>query len=152
MRACHVLLAGAAFLWTGCVNQMGLERDARELLGRCGVSPAKITATQNLRTRTGLIEFSASPEEVRKIVDCLKLVEVKPEERDSDRELSVGLREARSQYSHPLLAENADVLVFKSGRRTEELKLPGGSSFEYLLLYRERAGNRVLMQLSYAYG
>lgn len=151
MRQWLLLMSALGLTLTGCgINRAGLARDVRQLLANCNVKPKALKATMGNRTRTGIVEFSASVQDVTAIVNGLALQE--SETPLHDQALTLWLQDGASQYDHPLLQVPADVKIYRSTRRQGTLRIPGGVSFEYLLLFWDEANSTVLLQLSYAYG
>lgn len=135
----------------GCaVNRMQLERDVRELLAGCGVEPASLRASMGSRTRTGITVFPVTAAEVAAVASGLGLEEIPADAGDGD--VTDWLADGTSQYDHPLLDRPAGVRIYRSDRRPDSLRLAGGSSFEYALLFWDEANGEALLQLSYAYG
>jgi hypothetical protein len=146
-RLCGVLV----LILAGCgINRAALDRDIRTLLNKCNVQPKTVVVTISERSRTGLVECSVTADAVTAIVSGLGLKEVTG--NTDDRELRFWLEDGRPQFGDRLLAPRQGVRVFRSTRRPQTLRLPSGSSFEYMLLFWDKEKGKALIQLSYAYG
>lgn len=135
----------------GCgINRAGLDRDVRALFDQCNVRPKAVEVTMSNRSRTGFVECSVTSNEVAAIVGELGLQEARDDRDDPD--LRRWLEDGTALFDHPLLGPQDGIQVFRSPRRPKALRLPNGSSFEYMLLYWDRMAGTVLIQLSYASG
>jgi hypothetical protein len=137
---------------TGCARTSTLQSDVFELLKRHGVSASEAKVWTGARTRTGLVEMAAGTNDVQRLVKGLKLELFDAAKLEDNWQVLVWRKEARSIHAHPYLQDNAPVKIYRSVVRPLELRLSNGSQFEYLMLYVPKEGDRILVQVSYAYG
>lgn len=151
-RALCVLLVLGGGLCHGCARPSRLETDVLDLLKRNGVTAAATASWNSARTRGGLVEITGASNDVQRIIKSLKLNEASVGKTDTNWRVVLWRKQARAIHNHDHLADSAPVTIYTSGTRPKELLLPNGSQFEYLLLYVPKEGNRLLIQIAYAYG
>ncbi|HTW90946.1 MAG TPA: hypothetical protein VMH22_04490 [bacterium] len=132
------------------MNRAGLARDVRLLLAGCSVKPRTIKVTMGDRTRTGMVEITATSADIAAIVSRFGLQEGGTAEDDSDRHSWLDARVR--QFNHPLLLPQDGVKVFRSNGRSENLRLSNGTAFDYMLLFWDKDKGVAVILLSYAYG
>ena len=151
MRRLQLFRCAFVLILAGCsINRAGLANDIQALLDRCNVKPKTTNVIMANRSRTGIVEISATAEDVIAITNGVGLREADLSAADPD--LSAWLSDGASQFDHPLLHPQEGIKIFRSTRRPKTLTLPNGSSFEYMLLFWDKAKGVALIQLSYAYG
>ena len=151
MRPRQLLVLASVLILTGCgINRAGLARDVRRLLDGCNVKPKIIKVTMGDRTRTGMVEITATPGDIAAIVNRFGLQENGTAVDDPDRPSSLDAR--LLPFAHPLLRPQDGVKVFRSGGRTETLRLPNGTAFDCMLLFWDKGKGVAVILLSYAYG
>ncbi len=146
-----VLLRASVLILTACgLNRAGLTRDVRQLFDQCNIKPPINRVTMGDRTRTGMVEITATPEDIAAIVNRLGLQEIVSATGDPDRPGWLAARVL--QFDHPLLRPQRGVRVFQSSGPPATLRLPNGTAFHSLLLFWDSEKRVAVILLSYAYG
>ena len=161
------MLSGCSFLWN-LTNAGTLKKNIKTLLAHHEVTPAKTSCTMIDATRSGMCQFSASQEDVTKLVDGLHLISVDARLVNGikgltfDKDLTLEL----DRIDHDFLywqaedgcrdvchgSNEKELFIYRSERRSQELRLGDDSAFEYLLLYYNKASKTLCIQVSYSYG
>lgn len=147
-----MLLALSCVAIAVCARSSILEGDVFELLKRYGVSGSKAKVWQGSRIRTGLVEIAAGTNDVQRLVKGLRLELFDAARPEEYWQVLLWRKEARSIHAHLCLEANVPVKIYRSAIRPLELRVGNGRQFEYLMLYVQKEGDRILIQVSYAYG
>lgn len=127
----------------------GLEPAVRDLLARAVASDTPLDCRMIGTSRTGACEAFIQGDTVERLIEQLKLTQVfpdQPEDYEYQRWSDGGTDSCAAKYSGP------DMKIYKSKRRTPELRLEDGAAFEYFLLFYNPGAKAACIQVSFAYG
>jgi hypothetical protein len=152
----RLFLLWPVFLLAGCDGlslpgvDASLEADVRTLLAQHGVQPSRLACRQSGRTRAGTCTVSLSPDQAGRLRATLGL---------EDASDSAGQRLLRflGSASETGCQSSAEVpaarwRVWYAAGRPEQLRVVGGSAFEYLVLFYVLEEGQGCIELAYAYG
>ncbi len=128
-------------MWNAA-NVKALTSDISDLLAIAGAHDPQPDCRMLGTTRTGLCTVTIEPLVLQLLIKGIRLTESPAAPEEWQVEGGCGTLESWGAGSH--------ARIHMSKRRPRELRLRGGASFEYLLLYTVPDG-RACMQVSYAY-
>jgi len=142
-----LLAAGCGSLLT-VVNRSSLEFDVRQILKKAAVEPQQIQCRMVDTSRAGACTFRLSPLESEAIIRSLKLKDIAPSSiGDSYLAHLVAQREGSCITGNP-----GDLVTFAIAGRPKQLRLAGGSAFEYLILTVNKSTEEACLRTAYSYG
>lgn len=142
-----LLLVGCGPLWNA-LNRSGLESDVRDILNRAAVGPQQLDCRMVGTTRDAPCSLRMTPSEAASVIRTLELERI-----DSASDGPTPLARVVAHADPSCLAKTSTAAaVFAIAGRTDSLRLPSGSAFDYLLLTINASTGQTCLQVSYAYG
>ena len=135
--------------WWDRVNRTGLSRDIGELLVPFGIQAEDLACQMVDATRTGVCWTKLDDGQESGMVAGLGLWKVQSEDDERAKQMWEADGGCREQVAFD---GSIPLDVYRSAVRPGALRLAGGSSFEYLLLYVVPTSGEACIQVSYAYG
>jgi hypothetical protein len=130
------------------VNRSSFERDMRQLLKQSAVVPKQIQCRMVGTTRDGVCSLRLSPLEHEAIIRSLKLEAV-----TSSSPVDSYLAQLVDQPNNSCVPGNSgDLVTFAIAERPTQLRLSGGSAFEYLILTVNKSTEEACLRTAYSYG
>lgn len=130
------------------VNRSSFERDILKLLKQAAVVPKQIHCRMVGSTRDGVCSLRLSPLEHEAIIRSLKL-----EAFTSSAAVDSYLAMLVAQHDNSCVSGNSeDLVTLAIAQRPTQLRLPGGSAFEYLILTFNKSTEEACLRTSYSYG
>ncbi len=143
-----LLLVGCESSWNRA-NVSALQTDLETLLSTQGIEISLQTCSMVGTTRTGYCRFTEESHMAEDIIQAFDLSMVPLENATIafiDEELEAGCG------SIPSILEGSEGRLYLISGRPQQLRLPNGSAFEYMLLLYNASIGQACVQVSYAYG
>jgi hypothetical protein len=145
-----LLSCACAPLWNRA-SQRGLQSDLDNLLGNDKIELEQCRMIAS--TRAAACQFNAEEDIISNLAEKLNLNMYSPAaDAEVDQMVSVWMTDPGCSEMDVFTEDNQEFLMYYSARRAPELVVPGGSSFEYLLLFYNPNDGQACVQVSYAYG